>query len=123
MRILIVDPSPLARNVYRLILRQMGEWKIAEAEDLAQIAVHQVPEMPDLLVIGERAFQRDEGKFRAVLTDVPSWQHIPKLVIVRKAANDKRSPWHGLARTTIVERPFPPAEFLKAAKGCVKGKG
>lgn len=119
MRVLIVDPSPLARNVYRLILRRIPECRVVEAADSRAVDVGG-GEQVDLLIIGERALQSDGGALRALCTDAAAWQGVPKIVVALRPGSGRQPPWAGLARTMVVHRPFHPADFERAVKACAR---
>lgn len=124
MRVVIVDPSPLARNVYRLLLQQIAACKIVEADNAEAIDwIGQPRPSHDLLILGGRAFEGDRGKLRMVLTDVAGWQRLPKLVVALASRTGRKPAWDGLARTTVIQRPFSPDDFVKAVKLCTKGSG
>lgn len=121
MRILLIEPSPLARNIYCLILRRIADCKIIETEDLYGINVLPLPQEPfDLLLIGERAFHGSGEKLRTLLTDVTQWKRLPKLIIALPTATGRKQPWDGLFCTTILMRPFQSADLVKIVKACRK---
>ncbi|MBI2346621.1 MAG: hypothetical protein HYV03_07070 [Deltaproteobacteria bacterium] len=123
MQVLMIEPSPLARNVYRLILRRMGECKIDEVAALEEIDHRALADRPyDLLIIGSRAFDEPGRKLRALLTDVADWERIPKMIVTLPQPSGPQSPWEGLARVVVLTRPFSPEAFEKAVKQCCKGR-
>lgn len=122
MRVFIVDPSPLARNVYRLLLQQIATCKITEAGYADAIeGPGQLRPPYDLLILGGRAFEGNRGALRLLLTDVPAWQQLPKLVVALASRNGRTPAWDGLARTIVIQRPFSPDDFVKTVKRCIKG--
>lgn len=124
MRVFIVDPSPLARNVYRLLLHRIATCKISEVDNAEAIDWTDAARPPyDLLILGGRAFEGDRGKLRTMLTDVAGWQRLPKLIVALAARTGRKPLWDGLARTTLLQRPFSPEDFVQAVKMCIKGSG
>ena len=122
MRVLIIDPSPLARNVYRLILHRVGQCKIFALDAVNELDREALNDPSyDLVILGGRAFIGDRGKLRALLTDVPAWQRLPKIVVALTNSSDRKPAWDGLAQTVIVQRPFHPSVLMKAIKQHIKG--
>lgn len=114
MRIFIVESSPLARNVYRLLLQRIADCKIVEADDVQAIDTAWLATPPfDLVIVGGRALQTGQGTLRTLLTDLPAWQRLPKIVVAAQTNNGRDVAWHGLENMTFIARPFTPETFIK----------
>lgn len=112
MRMLIVEASPLAQNVYRLLLRQY-------LPAFATTPVNGIEDLVDLdaelifsgVVIGSGALIGSSNRYRALLTDDVRWAALPKLVIMPPQRNGDEPPSARLPRAQVLQRPFRPAAF------------
>lgn len=112
MRMLVVEASPLAQNVYRLLLRQYlpacGTTPVGALDDL----VHLDPELQFMgMLIGSGALIGSSNRYRALLTDAARWANLPKLVIIPSQRNGDEPPSATLPRAQVLQRPFRPAAF------------
>ncbi|MBI4366754.1 MAG: hypothetical protein HY543_08055 [Deltaproteobacteria bacterium] len=121
MRVLIIEPSVLARNVFRLLLRRLGDFAVEEFARIDDVPVGDVARAPyGLLLLGGHAFDRGGGMLRTLCTDVAAWQQIPKLIIAVPHGGSAPAPWSHLARSHVLTRPFTPAAFGTAVQQLVK---
>src|SRR3990167_2650056 len=83
MRWIIVEPSPLARNLYRLLVLQAAPdalvQMVASPKDLGDIAGDMSATQ---LIIGSGALVGLEERYRALLTDAAPWSTFPKLILI-----------------------------------------
>lgn len=115
MKIVIVDPSPLARNVYRLLVQQLApELRVVELDTMEGLGAFDEMEALRGVIIGSAALEGAAQRYRALLTDVADWATLPKLVVQRHGTNGIRQAWDGLPNTQILQRPFSPHDFGKA---------
>lgn len=117
MRVLIVDPSPLAQNLYRVLLRNVDpDIRVSTRECLPQLdAIAELSEV-DLLLIASVLLDGAAADHRALLTDLPALAALPKLVMVRPGTNGQRAAWQNLPNAMELQRPFRPEEFSRAVK-------
>jgi hypothetical protein len=123
MRVLIVDPSPLARNIYRLLLRSINEHVHVVAMDSIQKMRHiDDAENFDGLIIAGTALDGYGARYRGLFTDVDVWANMPKVVIPRPGTKRPQSAWANLPNASIVSRPFRPDEFADGCRTVFEGK-
>lgn len=122
MRVLIVEPSPLAQNMYRVLLqRYCPDAEIETLESLSKIA----PTGPGRdcvgIILGGQVFGAVGCEHRALLSDVEAWQAVPKLVIAQPLRPGHAGVWEGLPNMQVLERPFRPEAFADCAAQFVSG--
>ncbi|GEM_PF-6780580 len=125
MRIIIVEPSVLSRNIYRLLLQQRkGSARISVLESVEELSVEDfADEPPAAMVIGAAALTGAYAKYRGLLTDVALWSATPKLVVTSLSHRDGgRAAWDDWAGTHVVARPFRPENFQTAFDALLKKK-
>ncbi len=117
MRVLVVDPSPLAQNLYRLLLQNVDAGvRVTTADSIAQLHDLQKLADVDLLVIASLLLEGDNAKYRAFLTDIPQFADIAKVVMVRPGTAVQHRAWQNLPNALEIQRPFRPDEFEKRVK-------
>lgn len=121
MRVLIVDPSPLAQNLYRVLLRNLDpEVRMVTRESLTELTtVGELSEL-NLLLVASLLLEGAAAEYRALLTDISTLADVPKLVMVRPGTNGKCAAWQNLPNATELHRPFRPEEFTRAVKKAVR---
>ncbi len=117
MRVLVVDPSPLAQNLYGLLLRNCHtEVTVMTRDALSELESPDEWPALDLIVISSLLLEGGGAQYRAYLTDLPALAELPKLVIVRPGTNGRRVAWHNLPNAVELNRPFRPEEFERVVK-------
>jgi hypothetical protein len=115
MRILIVEPSPLAQNVYRLLVRsRYPDARVVTLEALVEIGDLADDTPFDAAVIASGALDGYGARFRGLLTDVTHWQRLPKLVVTRPGSTGVKAAWSDLPNATTIARPFRERDFVGA---------
>lgn len=125
MRVIIVEPSVLSRNIYRLLVQQRkGSAQISVFESVEELVVKDfVDEPPVAMVIGAAALSGAYAKYRGLLTDVALWSATPKLVVTSASPRAGASAvWNDWAGTHVVARPFRPEHFQTAFDALLKKK-
>lgn len=114
MRWIIVEPSPLARNLYRLLVLQAAPdavvQMLASPRELGDV-MHASPVTH--LIIGSGALVGLEERYRALLTDAEPWCALPKLILISFAHQRLPEATWDLPHATRVPRPFRPEAFIE----------
>lgn len=120
MHVLIVEPSPLVHNVYRLLLAVLDPAvKVVALERMEEIQVIANDRRFDLAIIGSAALAGKAAQYRALLTDITRWAELPKLVVALARSNGRDRAWEHLPNARILARPFRPQQFGEAIKALV----
>lgn len=124
MRLLVVDPSPLVRNVYRLLLQQYApEASVVACESLLDLSHIDGGDAFAACIIGSKAIAGEEGeRCRALLTDASPWATLPKLVVTMGRASEQGSGQLKLPHSTRLERPFTPEAFAACLDEVIDGE-
>lgn len=116
MDVIVVEPSPLIRNVCRLLLQQQRAdapmVSLAQLADLTRLDRADVPH--PFLVIGGSALLSEYGvrDWRPILLEHPEWRSVPKLVLYLERDSAALAAMRDLPRTHWLKRPFRPEQFL-----------
>lgn len=120
MHVLIVEPSLLVHNVYRLLLASQDPLvKIVVLERMEEIQTIAPNRQFDLAIIGSAALAGKAAHYRALLTDIARWAELPKLVVALARSNGRDRAWEHLPNARIVARPFRPQQFGEAIRALV----
>lgn len=113
--ILVVDRSPLARNVYLMLLSKLGVFDVGIYESPESMDSFEEKARGSALVIASQStFDERKGEVIDVLKMLAGENGIPSILLVHNKAAPS---WKGLAEfknIKILERPFLPDDFLGA---------
>lgn len=112
-RILVIEKSALAKNIYSMILSKLYQVDIStwgEGESLPdlknQIATY------DLLLAGQDTISDKKEELFKVLKTSASNERIPVVIFVHQGGSEQWKEFAGLDNVKILERPFFPDDLL-----------
>lgn len=113
MSFLIIDPSPLSNNVYRLLCRRWEQMPCLSCDTLDEIDPDWLKRQNQLVaVIGGGALRGDGKRFLTTLAETAPWQQMAKVIVVpHDATPDELSSWQQLPNLKLLARPFAPDDF------------
>lgn len=121
MDAVVIEPSPLARNVFRLLWQHTAPQgrlvAVAQVADLARISADDV-EQPTVIV-GGQALLSEFGlrDWRRWLMDAPVWRDAAKVVVFLDRDREALAPMRELAHTQWLKRPFRVEQFVRWVGG------
>ncbi len=120
MQAIIIEPSPLARNIYHMLLGTIdGLESIKSFRDFSELDAG--ISSTSLLVIGMAALVGEGARQRVLLTDAPGWSNCPKLVLVSPGARKEHAAWKDLPGAVTLKRPFRSQTFRTLANQLLLG--
>lgn len=112
-RLLVIERSPLARNIYNMILSKLDEISLSSAEASDSISeIEQKALDADLLIISGSTLADRKGEFLDLVKKVSKNNDIPCLLLVKEGHISDWSSFAGLKKVKIIERPFFPKDFM-----------
>lgn len=120
LRIVIVDRSILAVNMYRLLLRPMGaSFLVAKRYEEARPWFFRKDRI-DLAIFNSNTFgKKFDEYFKRFESDGPV-AGIPKIFLCRDSEKTWSKQLGRLTNAKVMEKPFHPDDFLKVVKGVIK---
>ena len=116
--ILIVERSPLAKNVYAMILSRFREVNITDINPEEGIArFEDIARRADLVILGEVSGRYRREEYIDVLAKISKEKKVTCVIIIHcgSAANVKEH--IDLRNVRVIERPFFPEELVNAVAG------
>lgn len=119
MFVVIVDASPLARNLYRLLLQQVDAGvRIVDLQSMEQLAAFDDEEEQfALAIIDAQSLEGYGANYRALWTDVTRWASLQKIIVIPPGAAHGPHPWDDLPTASLLRRPFREEAFLSLVQG------
>lgn len=116
-RVLVIERSPLARNIYLMILSKLDEVEmLSEEPGESMKKIQEIVKGFDLIVISQSTLGDRKNDFLKLIKAISKNQKIPCILFVNKGVV---SEWHDfsvLDNVEIIERPFRPDDMLKTIK-------
>lgn len=116
-RVLTVERSPLARNVYSMILSKLDEIELVSVEvqeTAAEIRIR--AKGADLIIIGQDAIGDRKKEFYQMLKGASREGPVPCVVFVRRGSKPAWEDFAKLKGVVLIEKPFFPDDFLDAVR-------
>lgn len=122
MGILIIEPSPLTGNVFRMLCQKWPQKRSYVSGDFEDIDTEWLEKQDKLsCVVGGGALRGEGKRFLALLSDVQPWQKLPKLIVVpHDVTAEELSTWQRLPNCKLLSRPFAPDDFYSLLSPMVK---
>lgn len=120
LRVVIVDRSVLAVNMYRLLLRPLGaSFLIAKRYEEARPWFFRKDKI-DLAIFNSNTFGKKFDEYLKRFESDEPLAGIPKIFLCRDIEKTWAKRLGRLSNARVVEKPFHPDDFLKTVKGVVK---
>lgn len=124
-RILVLDRSVLAGNLYRLLFASMGVSVIVKRrfEDLCPIFSRR--ERVDLAIFNSNALGKKVDEICEVLTSEASLRRLEKIFLLKEGKDEGmwREKLNALPAARVFEKPFHPDEFSAEVRRIMEGGG
>jgi hypothetical protein len=119
-RVVIIDRSILAVNMYRLLLRPLGAFFLmAKRYEEARPWFFRKDKI-DLAVFNSNTFGKKFDEYVARFESDEPLAGVPKIFLCRDTEKGWQKRLSRLSNSRVMERPFHPDDFLKAVKGVIK---
>lgn len=116
-RVMIIDRSALAKNVYSMILSKIGEVESVVCEiDACAAELRTNAKHFDLVIISASSIENKKKEIGQTIKNLSKESEIKCVVFVRQGMKDT---WAGFEKTKgvhLLERPFFPDDLLNAVK-------
>ncbi len=106
----VVDPSPLARNMYQILFSGQEHFRVTFSDDFASLAKQSVRFRPDLLLVNGNLLKEK----------VPPAGPAPKfpcstIALVSRGEMDLKEAFSEIRDLSLLEKPFYPYDLLSLA--------
>lgn len=124
-RILILDRSVLAGNLYRLLFSSLGAALVVRRKFEDFQALFSRRERVDLAILNSNAFGKKSDEILDAIESNAAMGKVRKIFILKEGETEDsiRHRVAGLERAEVVSRPFHPDEFLAQAHRVMGGDG
>lgn len=119
-RILAVERSPLARNVYSMILSKDGKIEIETMDD-QDIDIRGKLYGVDLLIVSQSSIGERKKEFLGIFKEEIKKSGVPCIILAHEGKMADWREFEGAGRVKILERPFFPDKFRETARDLLGG--
>ena len=116
-RVTIVERSPLARNIYMMILSQLDEIELISEEAGESISkIEKSIGKSSLVVMSQSTIGDRKKEFFKMIRAIEKELKVPCIIFVNKGKMSEWKEFAGLDNVEIIERPFSPDDLLNMLK-------
>lgn len=122
-RILAIEKSYLARNVYQMVLSKLGNIEFASGEtELAASDIRKRARNFDLIIAGHDSIGNGGDDLLELVKEISGRDGVPCVILASPASAQAWEEVSGMKGIAVVEKPFFPADFIKVVGQLLENK-